>query len=92
MEEEMKLKVLDQLKLVESENKLFCNHDLEKACEKCLSKISNYEQLSGNCSGLRGNCLGLSGDCSEIKRILKKRLAVEEELKGLEKKLKAALR
>jgi len=60
-----KQKIKEQLKL--RENKLFCIHNSEDACEDCLKNITgNVSGITGNMSDIRGNVSGIRGDVSGI--------------------------
>ena len=47
---------------------LYCEHDINKVCRKCLSELSgDVSGLTGNVSGLTGDVTGLSGDVSGLR-------------------------
>ncbi len=85
MDEEIKKKIISQLKL--RVNKLFCGHNKECVCDNCKKKISgdvsgisgDVSGISGDVSGIRGNASEISGDvsgirgnASDIRKILEK--------------------
>ncbi len=48
-------------------DKLFCNHNKDKPCKECLSRIfGDVSGISGNVSGISGNVSGISGNVTGI--------------------------
>ena len=62
MKKEMSERIKRQLEL--RNKKLYCKHDSNKVCDKCMKNIS------GDISGIWGDISYISGDISEIIDIL----------------------
>lgn len=86
MKNEMKNRILNQLKLVE--NVLYCEHNDKSACNECKKKIrgdvtgihgdvtgiyGNVTGIRGDVSGIRGNVSGIRGDVNEFVEVLKEK-------------------
>src|SRR3990167_8507118 len=65
MEKEMEEKIKNQLEY--SENRLYCFHNSENACDECMKTIrGDVSGLRGDVSGLRGDVSGLTGNVSGL--------------------------